>query len=118
MVASVKVLGGMFVLGRIAAANVAALKAQPEVQPGVAHCETFLAACAAGRDRRICFLDVLTNASHDDLSPRRAPSTPHHRAFVLHFYVPVMEDTGSSTRRRRMEIQKLPAIRLDGRSIQ
>jgi hypothetical protein len=40
----VKVLGGVFVLRRIAAADVAAGEAQAQVDPGVAHLQTFFAA--------------------------------------------------------------------------
>jgi hypothetical protein len=39
-----KVLGGMFIFGRIAAADVAAFQTQAQVNPGVAHFQTFLAA--------------------------------------------------------------------------
>src|SRR5882757_3903479 len=42
------VLAGMFVLGRIAAADVSAGKAEAKVDPAVAHLETLLAAVAAG----------------------------------------------------------------------
>jgi hypothetical protein len=46
----VKVLGGVLVLGRVAAADVAADKTFPQVDPGVAHLEALLAAFAAGPD--------------------------------------------------------------------
>src|SRR5579872_5634930 len=39
----VKVFGGVFVLRRIAATDVAAGKAQAQVNPGVAHLQTFFA---------------------------------------------------------------------------
>jgi hypothetical protein len=41
-------LGGVFILGRIAAANVAADEALTQMDPGIAHLQTFLAAFAAG----------------------------------------------------------------------
>jgi hypothetical protein len=44
----VKVFGGVFVLRRIAAADVAAGEAQAQVDPGVAHLQTFLAAFGLG----------------------------------------------------------------------
>src|SRR5271154_6189100 len=45
-----EVLGGMLVLGRVAAADVAADEALPQVDPGIAHLEAFLAAFAARFD--------------------------------------------------------------------
>jgi hypothetical protein len=40
----VKVLGGVFVLGRIATAYVTAGEAEPQVYPGIPHLQTLLAA--------------------------------------------------------------------------
>src|SRR6516225_9938977 len=54
MLGLMKMLGGVLVLGGVTAAYMAALEAQPQVNPGVLHLETFLAASATGRD----FLDV------------------------------------------------------------
>src|SRR5690242_18649358 len=45
-----EVFGGVFVLGRITAAHVAANQAFPQMDPGIAHLEAFLAALAAGFD--------------------------------------------------------------------
>jgi len=45
-----EVFGGVFVLGRIAAAHVAANQAFPQMDPGIAHLQAFLAALAAGFD--------------------------------------------------------------------
>jgi hypothetical protein len=44
MLGSMKMFGGMFVLGGIAAADVAACETQPQVNPRVSHFETFLTA--------------------------------------------------------------------------
>jgi hypothetical protein len=44
MLGGVKVFGGVFVLRRIAASYVAARQAQAQVEPGVAHLQTFFAA--------------------------------------------------------------------------
>jgi hypothetical protein len=44
----VKVLGGMFVLGRVTASYMTADQTFSQVDPGVAHLETLLAAFAAG----------------------------------------------------------------------
>jgi hypothetical protein len=46
MLGLVKVLGGMFVLGGIAAPDVTADKTFPQVDPGIAHLEALLAALA------------------------------------------------------------------------
>jgi hypothetical protein len=43
-----EVFGGVFVLGRIAAPDVPATKAQTQVDPGVAHLETLFAAMGVG----------------------------------------------------------------------
>jgi hypothetical protein len=50
MLGVMKVLGRVLVLGRIAAAHMAAFQAQAEMNPGVAHLQAFLAAFAAGGD--------------------------------------------------------------------
>src|SRR5690349_12038374 len=44
MVYGMKVLGGVLVLGRITAADVAAGHAEPQMNPGIAHLQAFLAA--------------------------------------------------------------------------
>jgi hypothetical protein len=46
MLGLVKVLGGVFVLGGIAAPDVTADKTFPQVDPGIAHLEALLAALA------------------------------------------------------------------------
>jgi len=43
-----KVFGGVFVLGRIAAADVPATQAQAQMDPGVAHLETLFASAGVG----------------------------------------------------------------------
>jgi hypothetical protein len=48
MPGSVKVLGGMFVLGGITAADVSTFQAQPQMNPGVAAQETFTARVLVG----------------------------------------------------------------------
>jgi hypothetical protein len=50
MFGSPEVLRGVFVLGGIAAANMTALPAKPQVHPGVAHFEALFAALAAWPD--------------------------------------------------------------------
>jgi hypothetical protein len=59
-----KVLGGVPVLGRIAAADMAALEAQTQVNPGIMHLETFFAALAAGSDFSDLF-QVRTGLGHN-----------------------------------------------------
>jgi hypothetical protein len=51
MLRRVKVLGGVFVLGRIATADVAAFQAQPQMDPGIAHLEAFFTTGRLGLDR-------------------------------------------------------------------
>jgi hypothetical protein len=46
----VKMLGGVLVLGAVAAADVAAFQAKAQMDPGIAHFEAFLATRAAGFD--------------------------------------------------------------------
>jgi hypothetical protein len=48
MLGGMKVLGRVAILGRIAAADVAANRAQPEVYPGIAHFYAFRAFVRAG----------------------------------------------------------------------
>jgi hypothetical protein len=43
-----KMLGGMFVLGRIAASNMSASQALAQMHPGIAHFQALFAALAAG----------------------------------------------------------------------
>jgi hypothetical protein len=54
MFCRVKMFGGVFVLGRIAAAHMTAFPAEPQVNPAVAHLQTFFAAFAM----RLNFLDM------------------------------------------------------------
>jgi hypothetical protein len=56
VVGGMEVLGGVLILGRIAAAHVSAGKAETKMNPGVAQLEAFFAAFRFGVDR----LDVLT----------------------------------------------------------
>ena len=49
MMAGAEMLGGVLVLGIVAAADVAAGAAQPKMHPGVAHGKAFLAAGGVGR---------------------------------------------------------------------
>jgi hypothetical protein len=72
----VKMLRRVLVLRRIAAAHMPAREAQPQVNPGVAHLEAFLAAFPAGRDFAN-FLDVLASCTHEKLLSR--DSTPSCR---------------------------------------
>jgi hypothetical protein len=46
-----EVLGGVLVLGGITAAHVSAGEALPQMDPGIAHLQAFLAALTTGRDR-------------------------------------------------------------------
>jgi hypothetical protein len=48
MLGGVKVLGGVFVLGRIAAADVAATQAQAKMDPSIAHLQALFAAVRVG----------------------------------------------------------------------
>jgi hypothetical protein len=50
MLGLMKVLGGVFVFGRVAAADMSANEAFPQVNPGIAHLQALLAAFAAGLD--------------------------------------------------------------------
>src|ERR1700712_1027008 len=50
MLAAVKMLGGMLAAGLVAAADMAARAADPQVKPFPAQPQAFLAAFAAGRD--------------------------------------------------------------------
>jgi hypothetical protein len=64
----VKMLGGVLVLRGIAAAHVTALEAKPQVDPGIAHFQTFFATFSTGSDFAY-LLDVLagcSRTSHDD----------------------------------------------------
>jgi hypothetical protein len=56
MFRSVKVLGGVLVLGRIATADVPAFETQTQVDPGIPHLETFFAALATRSDLLDFFL--------------------------------------------------------------
>jgi hypothetical protein len=47
MFGPVKMFGGVFILRRIATADVPAFQAHPQMHPGVAHFQTFLAALRA-----------------------------------------------------------------------
>jgi hypothetical protein len=48
MMSGMKMLGGMLVLGTVAAADMATLEAKPQMDPGVAHFEALFAAFATG----------------------------------------------------------------------
>lgn len=52
MAGFMEVLGGVFVLGGVAAADVAALEANPQVNPGVAGLQALLAALGIGGEVR------------------------------------------------------------------
>jgi hypothetical protein len=47
MLSSMKVLGGMLILGRITATDMSTLEAESEMHPRVTHFETFLATRSA-----------------------------------------------------------------------
>jgi hypothetical protein len=68
MLGCAKVLGGVFVFGRVTATYVAALEAQPEMNPRVAHFQTFL----ASRSARVNFANRIEMCAnwirHDFLS--------------------------------------------------
>jgi hypothetical protein len=51
MLGCVEMFGGVFVFGAIAAAHVPTFQAQPQMDPVVAHFETFFAAVCVGLDR-------------------------------------------------------------------
>jgi hypothetical protein len=65
-----EVLAGVLVLGGIAAAYVATDEAFPQVYPGIAHLETFLAAFTAGSDFPN-FLDMRTGCFFFGHAPPR-----------------------------------------------
>jgi hypothetical protein len=50
MVGAVEVLGGVLVLGGVAATNVPTNEADPQMHPGVSTCQAFLTAMRAGCD--------------------------------------------------------------------
>jgi hypothetical protein len=81
----VEVFGGMFVLRRIAAADVPTLQAQAQMHPGIAHLETFLAAFAAGRDFFDFFL-VRAGLSHESPHIRFAASASRTAASVANVW--------------------------------
>jgi hypothetical protein len=60
MFASVKMLGGVFVLGRIAASDVAAREAHAQMDPLVSHLQAFFAAVGTGL-YVLDFFDVWTS---------------------------------------------------------
>ena|ERR1700674_2009807 len=68
MLGYAKVLGGMFVFGRVTATYVAALEAQPEMNPRVAHFQTFLASRAAWVNFTNCIEMCANWIRHDFLS--------------------------------------------------
>ena len=51
MLGLMKVLGRVLILGRVTATDVTADETFPQVNPGIAHLQAFLAAFAAGLDR-------------------------------------------------------------------
>ena len=77
MLRSVKVLGGVFVFGRIAAAYVAALEAQTEMNPRVTHFQTFLAPRSARMNFVNCIEMCANWNSHDFISSRFLALAPH-----------------------------------------
>jgi hypothetical protein len=50
MLGLMKVLGGVFVLGRVTTADVTAYQTFPQMDPGIAHPQALFAAFAAGFD--------------------------------------------------------------------
>src|SRR5258708_17238978 len=76
MLRGVVVLGGVLVLRTVAAADVAALHAEAEVDPDVTHLEAFLAAVAAGRDVQVGTVEVRAGVGHQ---PRYPSTTPGSR---------------------------------------
>src|SRR5690348_1642326 len=66
VVRGVKVLGGVLVLRTVAAADVPAAEAEPQVHPGVAHLKAFLAAFAAGV-HFVDLVDVRARFAHGSL---------------------------------------------------
>jgi hypothetical protein len=60
MLGLMKVLGGVFIFGRVTAPDVTADETFPQVNPGIAHFEALLAALAAGLDLADLF-DVRTS---------------------------------------------------------
>jgi hypothetical protein len=77
-----KMLGGMFVLGGIAATDVATLEAQPEVNPRVAHLQAFLASFCA----RMHFTNRIQMRAHriwhDFVPPCSVAPASRRRCFV------------------------------------
>jgi hypothetical protein len=63
MLGSMKMFGSVFVFGGIAAADVAAGEAHPQMDPGVSRLQTFLATVCA-RCHVLDFLDVRTGFLH------------------------------------------------------
>src|SRR5262249_16592864 len=61
-----KMLGGMFVLGRIAATHVAALRAHSQMDPGVAGFNTFLTNVSV-RAGKLDFGEMTTRSCHGNL---------------------------------------------------
>ena len=78
MLGRAKVLGSMFVFGRITATYVAALEAQPEMNPGVAHFQTFLASRSARMNFANCIEMCAIWISHGFISSRFLALVPDH----------------------------------------
>ena len=63
MLDGAKMLGRMFVLGAVATSDVTARQAQPQMDPSIAHLQTFLAALRL-RLNRTNLIGVCTDFSH------------------------------------------------------
>jgi len=68
MLQSAKVLGGVFVFGRIATANVATSLAHAQMHPGVAQGHALGACVLSGRNELGEAIEVLTGRSHSKCS--------------------------------------------------
>jgi hypothetical protein len=75
MLAAVKMLGGVFVLGGIAASDVAAREAHSQVDPLVTHFQAFLASVGAGF-HIFDFFDVRTSFQHGHCVLLEFPGPP------------------------------------------
>ena len=63
MLAAMKMLGGVLVLGGVAAAYVSAREAKPEMNPAVSHLQAFLTTIAV-RLVVLCGLEVIACVGH------------------------------------------------------
>jgi len=64
MLGLMKVFRGVLILGGVATTDVAAFEAEAQVNPAVAHLETFLAAFVAGSDF-LDFFQVCAGLAHE-----------------------------------------------------